>query len=156
MGDPKHKQKPLKRGEEVGPKLLRFLDHFQFEMTDRKHKNQTYTEIINTVFDDLRNRVDLGKEKYGQYLYTDDGISKYQQISEELDDAIHYAFSNLVKYSNNETPDVMYNSKEHEAISMKLFILEYFLSEDVCKKIENKEGAIYYCIKDTLDTGDYN
>ena len=151
MGITDDKQTPEKVGYIVGPRLVEFIQSFSdfLEGQGEYGKSNTAKYIVA----DITSRVDDGKKKYGQYLYTDDGICKFQQTSEELDDAIHYLFSNLVKKVFDGVCDIEVNSFQSNILQLKVEFLRTLLDPEFIESItkESSKHPLKKIIKKDYD-----
>lgn len=133
MGITDKKQKPIKLGYAVGPRLVNFIQNFEEFLKSKGEHEHANTAAY--IANDIKARVNDGKDKYGQYLYTDDGICKFQQTSEELDDAIHYLFSNLIKQAYHEDCDIEQFSFQSNILQLKAELIKTMLDPKFIKSI---------------------
>lgn len=87
------KQLPVKKGLAVGPRLIGY-----FELANKYFASQNEYLQHN---DEAIKRIHEGKEKYGQWMYTEDGLNTYEQTSSELDDALYYMTKEIMRGPEN-------------------------------------------------------
>lgn len=98
MGTIDGKIMPKKVGYAVGPRLIEFCIKTQERLRDRGIENVG----MHGACEYIKRRVLEGELKYGQSMYTGDGLDSLTNLEEEIADAIYYRIKRLTDAANGD------------------------------------------------------